>query len=64
MSLGTFEVIILDNGILVVVGIIYAVIMVAAIALFMHFKRKGALNQSVDSKQDQTMNIRNEHNKQ
>jgi|HigsolmetaAR204D_1030405.scaffolds.fasta_scaffold01429_9 hypothetical protein len=56
------EVITLDNGILIVVGIIYFIIMIGAIALFIHFKRKGALKQTVDTKHEP--NVRNEQTKQ
>ncbi|MFC5540962.1 MAG: hypothetical protein C0P75_009255 [Bacilli bacterium] len=52
----------MDNGILIVVGIIYFIIMIGAIALFIHFKRKGALKQTVDTKHEP--NVRNEQTKQ
>jgi len=57
------EVIMLDSGILVVVGMIYLIIMIGAIALFIHFKRKGAFKQTVDTKQEKNMNIGNEQAK-
>ncbi|MED3662557.1 hypothetical protein NST62_09050 [Ureibacillus sp. FSL K6-8385] len=54
----------MDSGILIVVGIIYIIIMIGAIALFIHFKRKGAFRQTIDSNQEQTLNKRDEQIKQ